>query len=110
MTNSRQVLELLMQGIGSVDALSEKSGLSPHDVREAIKTLRRTKRIESFFPPIHYKVTSIGERALSNPPTPRKVLERKKQERHARQQKAATLVGLAMERQPMLAQVWGASP
>lgn len=110
MTNSRAVLELLMQGVGNVEALSAQSGLSPHDVREAIKTLRRTKRIEAFFPPIHYRVTSIGERALSVPPMPRKVLEHKKVLRQAREARALIMVDQAKSRQPMLAQVWGAAP
>lgn len=108
MTKARTVLQLLVEGPHSTRQLAEKTGLSIADVQEAIRTLRRGERVESVAVPVIYQATPEGERALAKAPLPPKVLERKKHERHVREQRAQTTVGHAISNQSLLAQVWGA--
>lgn len=108
MTKARTVLQLLVEGPHSTRQLSEKTGLSIADVQEAIRTLRRGERVESVAVPVIYQATPEGERALAKAPLPPKVLERKRRERHLREEQARTTVGNAVQNQPPLMKVWGA--
>lgn len=105
MTKARTILQLLAEGNYSTRQLAEMSGLSVADVQEAIRTLRKGNRVESA--PVCYRATPVGVGELSKEPTPPAVLERKKRERHAREERARTIVGQALQSQPALAQVWG---
>lgn len=107
MTKARQVLEVLAGGSFSARQIAEKTGLSVHDVQEAIRTLRRKERVESVAAPVYYTATKYGENALRREPTPPAVLARKRRERQVREAKARSLVDTAIQSQPMLAQVWG---
>lgn len=108
MTKARTVLQLLVEGKYSAELIAEKTGLSLPDVREAIRTLRKGNRVKSVVVPIFYEATPEGERDLARAPMPPKVLSRKSRERRSREQQAQTIVGSAIQRQPALAQVWGA--
>lgn len=107
MTKARQVLQLLAEGPHSAKQIAEKTGLSVADVQEAIRTLRKGARVASVAVPVIYQATSHGEAALTKKPTPPKILENKRRARHAREERARTLVGAAIRNQPALAMVWG---
>jgi hypothetical protein len=106
MTTARKVLECLAMGDGTAQMLAERSGLPLEDVREALRTLRKGNRVCSVAVPTIYKATEAGGRALQKAPTPPAILKRKKLERHSREERARSMVGLAIEQQPQLAQVW----
>jgi hypothetical protein len=107
MTKARQVLQLLVEGDHSAELIAQKTGLPISDVREAIRTLRRDGRVESVSVPTHYKATPQGEKDLRRVPTPVKLLERKRHERHMREEQARAMVGDAIHNQPALVKVWG---
>ena len=94
MTKARQVLLLLVKGDHSAEQIAQKTGLPISDVREAIRTLRRGGRVESVSVPIRYKATPQGEKDLRRVPTPPKLLERKRQERHTREEQARMTIAM----------------
>lgn len=129
MTKARQVLELLAKGPHSARQLAEKTSLSLADVQEAIRTLRRGDRVASVAAPVIYKMTSLGEVALTKEPVPQEVLARKRLARRMRGERGAaprakelefvhnhveapavadSIVSSAVQSRPALQAVWGA--
>jgi DNA-binding IclR family transcriptional regulator len=114
MRRTRQILPLLVEGSYTAEAIAEKTGYPLDEVRDAIRTLRRSGFVESVIEPAHYKATLLGADVASKPTktTPaaiaRKIHQRKvRQDRQCEQNN--TLVGNAIDRQPALAQVWRAA-
>lgn len=112
MRKTRQILPLLVDGSYSAEALAEKTGFDLEEVRDAIRTLRRSGFVQSVIKPAEYQATIRGAEVLSKPrKSPPSLIERKLRERKAREERmranANTMVGKAIDQQPALMRVWG---
>lgn len=109
MTNSRIVLELLAKGVHSAEKITQMCDLTLDEVREALRTLRKSGRVESVSMVTHYRATPTGLKTLDRPPTPQKYLDQSKRRRRAAVERAApeeSIVGSAMRKQIDIERVW----
>ena len=120
MSNVLKLLRLLSDGKPrTVAEIATECDFTMDAAHDALQNIRKRKATRSLGTP--YTLTPEGLALLQEREAKRTRVEKEHKKRGrprirpilepmVPKQKAETLVGLAMERQPMLAQVWGASP
>ena len=109
MTNSRIVLELLAKGVHSAEKMAQMCDLTLDEVRDAIRTLRKSGRVESVSMATHYRATPAGLKTLDRPTTPQKYLEQRKRRRRESVERTTpeeSIVGSAMRKQIDIERAW----